>query len=65
MTVLFVTHDVDEAIFLSDRVVVLSERPARVRTSFEVTLPRPRSADTLLSSEYARLRREALELILR
>jgi NitT/TauT family transport system ATP-binding protein len=65
MTVLFVTHDVDEAVFLSDRVVVLSERPARVRTSFPVPLPRPRNADTLLSTEYASLRREALGLLLR
>ncbi|TDD83840.1 ABC transporter ATP-binding protein [Actinomadura rubrisoli] len=41
-TVFFVTHDVDEAVFLSDRIVVLSRRPSRVREIVDVTLPRPR-----------------------
>lgn len=41
-TVFFVTHDVDEAVFLSDRVVVLSSRPSRVREIVSVHLPRPR-----------------------
>ncbi|MFK4548283.1 NitT/TauT family transport system ATP-binding protein [Streptomyces tendae] len=42
-TVFFVTHDVDEAVFLSDRIVVLSGRPSRVREIVEVALPRPRT----------------------
>jgi NitT/TauT family transport system ATP-binding protein len=42
-TVFFVTHDVDEAVFLSDRVVVLSSRPSRVREIVTVELPRPRA----------------------
>ncbi|RII17763.1 Aliphatic sulfonates import ATP-binding protein SsuB [Streptomyces sp. YIM 130001] len=42
-TVFFVTHDVDEAVFLSDRIVVLSGRPSRVHEIVEVDLPRPRS----------------------
>ncbi|MUN37224.1 ABC transporter ATP-binding protein [Actinomadura litoris] len=41
-TVFFVTHDVDEAVFLSDRIVVLSRRPSRVREIVDVALPRPR-----------------------
>ena len=46
-TVLFVTHDVEEALYLSDRVVVLSPRPARVLTTLDVDLPRPRSVDVV------------------
>lgn len=41
-SVLFITHDIDEAIFLSDRVYILTERPARVKLEVEVELPRPR-----------------------
>jgi ABC-type nitrate/sulfonate/bicarbonate transport system ATPase subunit len=44
MTVLFVTHDVEEAIVLADRVVVLAPRPGRVREIVDVALPRPRAA---------------------
>jgi ABC-type nitrate/sulfonate/bicarbonate transport system ATPase subunit len=41
-TVLFITHDVDEAVYLADRVLVLSPRPARVLLQLDITLPRPR-----------------------
>jgi ABC-type nitrate/sulfonate/bicarbonate transport system ATPase subunit len=41
--VLLVTHDVEEALVLADRVLVLSPRPATVRTTLDVALPRPRS----------------------
>lgn len=47
-TVFFVTHDVDEAVFLSDRIVVLSKRPSRVREIVTVDLPRPREWRTAL-----------------
>jgi NitT/TauT family transport system ATP-binding protein len=46
-TVLFVSHEVDEAIYLADQVVVLSQRPARVSATIEVNLPRPREARML------------------
>jgi len=45
-TMLFVTHDIGEAVFLSDRVVVFSSRPARVREIVDISIPRPRSLET-------------------
>jgi NitT/TauT family transport system ATP-binding protein len=63
ITVLFVTHDVDEAIFLSDRIIVLSERPGRVRAELTVELPRPRSRALLTTPEFMRLKERALELL--
>src|SRR5690606_8393629 len=55
-TVLFVTHDVDEAVFLSNRIVVLSSRPGRIRTIVDVDLPRPRQWKDLIEDDrYKRL----------
>ena len=45
--VVFVTHDIEEALFLSDRILVLSERPAKVAHVFKVNLTRPRTRDML------------------
>jgi NitT/TauT family transport system ATP-binding protein len=61
MTIVFVTHDVDEAVFLSDRVVVLTRRPGRVKAELTVPLPRPRQIDLLTSPEFMALKRQALE----
>jgi NitT/TauT family transport system ATP-binding protein len=44
-TILFVTHDIDEAVFLSDEIVVLSRRPGRIRKIFEINLEHPRNRD--------------------
>src|SRR5579864_3060237 len=51
-TVLFVTHDIDEAILLSDRICVMSARPGRIIRTIPVTLARPRSIASLTSAEF-------------
>lgn len=64
-TILFVTHSVEEAVYLSDRVIVMSPRPGRIARVHQVDLPRPRDAETKLRSEFhhlmAELRRELSE----
>ena len=62
-TILFVTHDVDEAIFLSDRVAIMTGRPGRIRADITIGLPRPRGIDALTSPEFNAVKREALALL--
>ncbi|MFZ0134410.1 MAG: ABC transporter ATP-binding protein [Desulfobacterales bacterium] len=59
-TILFVTHNVDEAVYLSDRIAVLSARPAKILKVFDVNLARPRERT---SREVNRIRRDILELL--
>ena len=60
-TILFVTHSIDESIFLADRIIVLSYRPGTVKKDVTVTLPRPRDAS---SEEFGALRRELSLLVM-
>jgi len=52
-TVLLITHSIPEAIFLSDRVLVMTERPGRIAASYEIDLPRPRTLDVMGSEKFA------------
>jgi len=52
-TVVFVTHQIDEAVYLSDRVIVMSGRPGRILADIRVDLPRPRALDVKRSPEFA------------
>ena len=62
-TVVFVTHDIDEAVFLADRVIVMSTAPGRLIADIEIDLPRPRTLDTFTSSAFMLLKKQCLELI--
>ncbi len=62
-TVLLVTHDIREAVFLADSVHVLSPRPAKLAARIEVDLPRPRTADTFRSARFAQLERDVLSAL--
>ncbi|MDO9618719.1 MAG: ABC transporter ATP-binding protein [Pseudomonas sp.] len=62
-TVVFVTHDIDEALFLADRVLVMSPRPGRFIEDLRLDFSRPRHASLLTSPEFVRLKRHCLELL--
>jgi ABC-type nitrate/sulfonate/bicarbonate transport system ATPase subunit len=62
-TILFITHDIDEAIFLSDRIYLFTERPASVRRVFTVDIDRPRGSKTFTSDRFNRLKESILELL--
>jgi NitT/TauT family transport system ATP-binding protein len=62
-TVLFITHDIDEAILLGDRVHVMTARPGRIKERVEIDLARPRQVDVLTSPEFIAIKRRIMALI--
>ncbi len=60
-TILFVTHDVEEAVYLSDRVYVMSGRPGRIDLDVEVNLSRPRRAEIMMEPEFLALKQKLLK----
>lgn len=61
--VFFVTHDIEEAVFLSDRVYVLTPRPARVALRLDINLPRPRRYGDITTPEFLALKKQLMEAL--
>lgn len=62
-TVIFVTHDIEEAVFLGDRIFVMGVQPGRIKAEIDIPLDRPRHVDDMLSPEFTQLNRQVFELI--
>jgi NitT/TauT family transport system ATP-binding protein len=62
-TIIFVTHSINEAVFLSDRIVVMDTSPGRVVAVLDVLLPRPRSIELMKSPAFARTAFEVREYL--
>jgi NitT/TauT family transport system ATP-binding protein len=62
-TVFFITHDVEEAILLADRVIVMTAHPGRLAAEIPISLPRPRTWDLILTEEFLEYKRQVLEIL--
>jgi len=62
-TIVFITHSLDEAIFLSDRVAVMTRRPGAIKAVLDVQLPRPRPAELRNAPEFVRLRQQVWDIL--
>jgi len=62
-TVLFITHDIDEAILLGDRVYVMTARPGRIKEEVDIDIPRPRTVELLTSERFIVIKRRIMALI--
>jgi ABC-type nitrate/sulfonate/bicarbonate transport system ATPase subunit len=63
VSILFVTHDIEEAVFLSDRIYVLSNRPAKIKKEIIVNLSKPRQRDIVTSQEFNEIEKDILSLL--
>jgi len=62
-TIFFITHDLEEAIFLGSRVYIMTTRPAKIKTVLDIDIPRPRDFRVLSSASYIRLKKECIEAV--
>ena len=62
-TVVFVTHDIDEAIFMADRIFVMTSRPGEIKAELKVNLPRPRRAEMRADPAFVDLKRASLTMV--
>ncbi|MFW2073155.1 ABC transporter ATP-binding protein [Acinetobacter gerneri] len=64
-TVLFITHDIDEALFLADRVLIMSHRPGRIIEKISLNFPRPRDIDIVTTAEFTQLKKHCMHALQR
>jgi NitT/TauT family transport system ATP-binding protein len=62
-TIFFITHDLEEAIFLGSKVYIMTTRPAKIKTVLDIDIPRPRDFRVLSSASYIRLKKECIEAV--
>ena len=62
-TILFITHDIDEAVLLGDRVYVMSRRPGSVRDVLDVDLPGERSHNSLVLPEFLQIKKQIMDML--
>lgn len=62
-TIIFITHDIDEAIFLADKIYVMTRLPGRIKQEIKVDLPRPRDHQIMVTPEFMDLKKQVVELI--
>lgn len=64
-TILFITHNIEEALFLSDRIIVLTQKPAKVAMELKVPYPRPRHQNLLLDGQFMKLKKQVFQSLVK
>jgi len=62
-TIVFVTHDIDEAVFMADRIFLMTSRPGQIKAELKVDLPRPRTAEMMTEPAFGNLKRQCLGIV--